>query len=207
MMSNQALPVSAAILIGGKSSRYGSDKTNLMIDDTPISVDLHDRLSRLVDEVFFISDRIGKEPLRGATVFIDRQPDKGPLGGLHTALIKCRHESCFLLPCDMPFFRTEILDLLWQTRDEAMAVVPRWAGKVEPLSALYHKNCLDALHVALETDRVKLIRFLDEIKARYIDLDQHFSPEELKMCFFNINTPQQYEQARLISQQRDSDSD
>lgn len=47
----------------------------------------------------------------------------GPLGALHTALLDAGREWVFLLPCDMPYFRTEtVLELFAQAdpdRDEA----------------------------------------------------------------------------------------
>lgn len=70
----------------------------------------------------------------------------GPLGALHTALMDAGREWVFLLPCDMPYFRTEtVLELFAQAdpdRDEACIFSA--GGHLFPTVGLYSRRLLPA---------------------------------------------------------------
>ena len=66
----------------------------------------------------------------------DLEPDKGPLGGLLTALVWAKERKqlgVFLLGCDMPFVSVQLIELLLSKIDGSAAVVPVGRAGLEPL--------------------------------------------------------------------------
>jgi molybdopterin-guanine dinucleotide biosynthesis protein A len=70
------------------------------------------------------------------------------------------------------------------------AVVPRMDWMLEPLHALYSKNCLPAIHKAIGHDQHQILKCFAELRIRYVDEEElRIWDPELK-SFFNINKPQ-----------------
>jgi molybdopterin-guanine dinucleotide biosynthesis protein A len=81
-------------------------------------------------------------------------------------------------------------------------VVPRTRAKVEPLCAVYSKNCLASIHNLLERDELRLSELLNMVKVRYIEEDEinRFDPEHLS--FFNVNTQANLSKAKKLAANR-----
>ena len=69
----------------------------------------------------------------------DRIVDRGPLGGLFSALVHCEAEWLFLFACDMPLMAPDVIARLWSLcKPRFGAVVPKQAdGESQPLCAFY----------------------------------------------------------------------
>ena len=194
---------SAAILIGGKSTRYGTDKAYLRLSDDPVSVHIYRMLVDVFPEVFFISGKKRKEMTNGVVVLKDLHPDIGPLGGLATALEHASHPACFLTACDLPFIDRNVIAKLWdQTRDFDITV-PKWNGLLEPMVCFYHKRCLPEVHRAINTGNYMLQGFWENLRVRYVDMHAHYPVKTLNRLFFNINTQADFQQAmKLLHEQQ-----
>jgi molybdopterin-guanine dinucleotide biosynthesis protein A len=188
-----------AILIGGKSRRFKTDKTYIQFSGESLSVLLYKRISRVLNHVYFVADRGEKSPVPDVDVIVDLKPDIGPIGGLYTALTHSSHDYCFVSACDLPFLNVDLIKLLWDkctgTND---IVVPVWDSGIEPLAAFYHTRCIPFIKSALEKDQFMMKGFWDQVRTDYIDVASYFNPGELRKIFFNINTAGDYETARLM---------
>src|SRR5215510_11140566 len=93
---------SAAILAGGRASRFGGrDKGALVIDGRSIRDRQIDTLARVdgVAEILLVGGAIAHA--RARTV-ADHVPGMGPLGGIHAALSEAQHPIVFVAAGDMP---------------------------------------------------------------------------------------------------------
>ena len=94
----------------------------------------------------------------GCPVLEDRHRGIGPLGALHTALMDAGREWVFLLPCDMPYFRTEtVLELFAQAdpdRDEACTFSA--GGHLFPTVGLYSRRLLPAVERQIASGEYRL---------------------------------------------------
>ena len=103
-------------------------------------------------------------------MYADIMPDKGSLGGIYTALMKAKSEWVLVLACDMPFINTELLRfMIAQIDAEIDIVVPRVAGYPQGLHAIYKKTCIEPIREQLAANRLKIIRFYDRMRVRYLD--------------------------------------
>jgi len=134
-----------------------------------------------------------------AKVVVDLYPGKGALGGIYTGMMASSSFHNLIVACDMPFLNSSLLRYLMQVSDGYDAIIPRdKEGRLEPLHALYSKNCLNPIERQIQQANLKIDGFLGQVKVRYVEEAEtkQFDPDHLS--FFNINTPADLRRARAI---------
>jgi molybdopterin-guanine dinucleotide biosynthesis protein A len=190
-----------AILAGGRSSRMGTDKSFVQVLGRPLIEDILAQAAGLGDETLIVTNRPGDYAYLGVPLFTDVLPDKGALGGLYSALHSATRRHVLCIACDMPFVVRPLLDYLISLMPEADAIVPRLAGEAEPFRAIYSRDCLGPIRAALDAGRMRVISFFADVRVRYVDEAEidRFDPNHLSL--FNVNTPDDLEQARRLAAQ------
>jgi molybdopterin-guanine dinucleotide biosynthesis protein A len=188
-----------AILAGGRSSRMGTDKSFVRVLGRPLIEDILARVAGLGAETLIVTNRPGDYAYLGVPLFGDVLPDKGALGGIYSALYAARQRHVLCIACDMPFVVRPLLDHLISLIPEGDAIVPRLAGDAEPFRAIYARDCLAPIRAALDAGRMRVISFFPDVRVRYVDEDEidRFDPRHLS--FFNVNTPDDLEQAQRLA--------
>ena len=179
--------VTAALLVGGASSRMGRDKARLELAGVANAT----RLAALLDGLFAEVLLVGGEPPADAPG--RRVPDvDGPrcaLRGVVSALAFARAERVLLLATDLPLVTPELLLGLvaWPEGD---AVLPRDARGPQPLCGVYRREpALAAARSRLAAERLALAGWLEELEVRVLpdDVLSSLDPEGVTMS--NLNTP------------------
>src|SRR5437764_6422593 len=172
---------SAAILAGGKATRYGGrDKSALVVDGRTILESQIAMLSPLTDDLLII---------RAAD---DVVPGCGPLGGLHAALTKMRGTAAFVIACDMPFVTAPVVAYLVALADCADIVVPKTARGYHPLCAVYTRACLNVVGRQLAERRLKMIDLFPDLRTRIVTAEELGRFGECDRLLANVNTPVEY---------------
>lgn len=141
--------VTAAVLAGGRSRRFGSDKLAAHLEGRPLLEHAVDAVAALAGEVLVVVGRerasaamTGLQPRRDRQVRIvaDREPAGGPAAGLRTALELAREPTLLVVAGDMPRLAPAVLELLVRTLAAADpgivdAVVLAYRGRMQPLPA------------------------------------------------------------------------
>jgi molybdopterin-guanine dinucleotide biosynthesis protein A len=170
---------SAAILAGGRATRFGGrDKSALIVDGRTILDRQLDVLARVADEVRVIRE--------------DLAPGCGPLGGVHTALTGSRHDAVFVLACDMPFVTSALVGHLLSLSGGADIVVPRTEGGYHPLCAVYRRTCLDAIARRLADRRLKMTELFPDLRVREVGADELEKFGDCHRLLANVNTPAEF---------------
>ncbi|MGC9291103.1 MAG: molybdenum cofactor guanylyltransferase [Acidobacteriaceae bacterium] len=197
------------VLAGGHSTRLGQDKVLLMWDGgTLLEVALRKLRAVCGDGtnkedgggVYICTSR--KDLGQYAPVLPDAADAAGPLGGIVAALEKTCTDWGLFLPVDLPMVPVVFLSGLLERAHQgtALAVVPFFAGRPQPLCAAYHRDLLPGLRRALREGKYKVMQAIEQAALRpdgtsAIDrLDIH-APDQAPW-FLNINTPEDLEQAR-----------
>ena len=188
-----------AILAGGRSSRMGTDKAFVRVLGRPLIEEILSQSAGLGLESLIVTNRPAEYAYLGVPLFGDVLPDKGPLGGLYTALHSATRPHVLCIACDMPFVVRPLLDYLISLIPEGDAVVPRLDGEAEPFRAIYSRACLAPIRAALDAGRMRMISFFPDVRVRFVDEAEidRFDPQHLS--FFNVNTPEDLEQARRLA--------
>ncbi len=141
-------------------------------------------------------------------VITDIYKNRGTLGGIHSALTNCDEEFALVIACDYPFISAELLNFLLknvENNDEDCVAPIQSDGIIQPLCAIYRtENCLKILTAILEEfDETPSARdFLKRIDTKFIEFKEFQHLENAENFFLNINTPEEFEKAVAIHNER-----
>jgi molybdenum cofactor guanylyltransferase len=200
----------AAVLAGGRAQRLGGrDKSALCVGAWSILDRQLAELRLVGDEILIVGTgaRGDHDAPAGTRVVPDRQPGQGPLGGLYTALVEAAADPVLVLACDMPFVTAPFLRFLVDASRDVDAAVVRTADGFHPLCAAYARACAPVIRRRLESGRLKVIDFLEEVRVREITPQEVARYGREEMLLFNINTPDDYARAGTLAGSADAKSD
>jgi molybdopterin-guanine dinucleotide biosynthesis protein A len=182
---------SAAILAGGRASRFGGrDKSALIVGGRPILERQMTELAAVCDDVMLVaSERAPAAVPAGSRLIRDRVPESGPLGGLDAALAAARHDALVLVACDMPFVTARLVAHLLALTAEADAVVPRTERGYHPLCAAYTRACQAAIATRLDRRQLRMMDFLADVRVRVVSGDELRALGDHHRLLANVNTP------------------
>ncbi|HLQ40414.1 MAG TPA: molybdenum cofactor guanylyltransferase [Tetragenococcus sp.] len=179
----QITEATAVVLCGGKSSRMGFDKALLKIDHQYVVQKTCQNLQKIFAEILLVTDRKDKFPdqiQRQYSIVEDEFYQKGPLGGLVTALHHIKTPYLFLIACDIPNVSlTDIHQLYEQIQDRQVVLFAD--NYLETLFAFYHQSCLPILEKQLEKGELKIRTAFSKL-----DVKQVKTPH---LILKNINEP------------------
>ncbi|MBC7325880.1 MAG: molybdenum cofactor guanylyltransferase [Moorella sp. (in: Bacteria)] len=125
-------------------------------------------------------------------------PGLGPLSGFHAGLLASPYRYNFVVACDMPFLEPGFIKYLLEQAPGYDVVVPRRGEYLQPLHAVYSRDCLKAIEDCLAGGNYQAFAFYPQVKVRYVDVDRQAGCSEPEKIFFNINTPAELARARRM---------
>ena len=182
----EKINIGAVILAGGKSSRMGG------FDKALIELEGSTYLERIAAELSFFSERIlsGSSPKLAEKIGFKHVPDiipeKGPMGGIYSALISCESSALFFAACDMPYFRGDLAKFLEShfTNAYDCIIFRDTFGRIQPLCGIYNKSCISTIESLLNEDSLKMSELVEKLNAKIIQApEDRFSID----LFKNIN--------------------
>ena len=197
--------MTAIILAGGKSSRLGRSKALQVIEGKSLIQWVIDRLATLSTEIIIATAHGATIPC-SSTVRIkmvaDTYPGKGPLVGIYSGLIASSSSRAIVVGCDTPFLSVGLLEYMTQISSTFDVVVPRIKNELEPLCAVYSKNCSSPIQSLLEQDELRIRKLFSMVKVKYVEEDKinKFDPEHLS--FFNVNSQADLDRARKLAAEK-----
>jgi len=194
--------VSAAVLAGGESRRFGRSKAHALLGGRPLIDHVLRPLQRLFTDVSIIAHRPEAFERFDVDVAADLVRGPGALGGLLTALVHARKERCFVVACDMPFLREEVIRRMAQQARWPDVLLPVWRGERQPLHAFYARRCIPFIRRAIGRGDFRIIDFYDEITVREVEEEIWLPTDPAGTSFFNVNTPEDFETAAGWFQER-----
>lgn len=180
----------------------GTDKSFVELLGKPMIEHLVERVRDLgQDETILVTNRPAEYAYLRLSMHHDVLPDKGSLGGIYTAITYSRNSYTLVIACDMPFVNPDLLRHMMELSedDEYDVIVPRSEGYPEGLHAIYSKACAQPIRKRLEADRLKVMGFYKDVRVRYLDEPEYQPFDPKGLSFFNVNTPQDLENARRLA--------
>jgi molybdopterin-guanine dinucleotide biosynthesis protein A len=197
---------------GGGSTRFGTDKGLVQFAGKTMLQRTAGLLASVCDEVSVVAPP-GKYANLQWPIIADRWPGEGPLGGILTALLHIRerellHESratdhrsrSLIVSCDMPFQTQEFLAFLWERAalSVAQVIVPESESGLEPLCACWRADAVTAVQGAFDAGVRKVTEAMKHISIEVLDESAWTRFDTDNRLFWNMNTPEDYEEARRI---------
>ncbi|MFE4106473.1 molybdenum cofactor guanylyltransferase [Almyronema epifaneia] len=192
--------LAALILVGGNSTRMGTDKALLVLEGQPLLQKICQIAQGVADPVYVVTpwrDRYRAVVPAGCLLIqetaFDRQdaadfPEiaHGPMVGFMQGLRQVQTEWVLLLACDLPNLQVEVLQQ-WATGlphvpPAAIALLPRHDEGWEPLCGYYRRSCLTGLESFVAAGGRSFQRWLSYHPVAAIEgWNRHL--------LFNCNTP------------------
>ena len=197
------MKVTSIILAGGKNLRLGRNKALEPINGTSIIERVIIRLKPLSNHMLIVTsaEKVALPALNGVEVLSDIIPGYGPLGGIYTGLVDSDSQYNIVVACDMPFLNTELLRYMIKISADYDAVVPILDnGFVEPLHAIYSRNCIKSLKEQMNINELKVHVLLSKIRVRYIKSEESKKLDPQHLSYFNINRQADLNQAISLAQ-------
>jgi len=192
--------VSCVVLIGGESRRMGADKAFVKLAGETLLQRVLNCVQPLFDDMM-ISGREPKFEISGTRFITDQLPGRGPAIGLCAALASARNPYVFATACDMPFITPAFIEWLLSCRHGYDVVVPLLGGKLQPLCAVYSKNCIRTLTSRVQKGERSLAGFIDcEPGLRVHRLDGHALGQisANPHCLMDIDSPEALARAKIL---------
>jgi len=169
----------ACILAGGKSSRMGEDKGLKLLHGKQMIRYVIESLIPYFPTIK-ISANNPKYKVFGYELLADIIPEKGPMGGIYTALKNSSCNDIFIISCDMPFISVSSLDYMLQQENKS-ATVAVCNEKIQPLFGIYGKNLIPLLEAKIGRNQLGMTKFIQEINANLVEINNEDE-------FLNMNT-------------------
>lgn len=204
--------ITAAILSGGKSTRMGENKSLMEIGDKTVIERTIELLQPLFNKVVLITNEPEEYDFLNLETFRDVYPGKGPLAGIHSALVNSATDSCFVISCDIPLMKSEMIKYLVDYPTDRMITIARANGFIQQLCGVYHKNCIAEAEKILSVEakgevrapeqrkrRCSVMELIDKLGASIIDAAE--LPFYADDMYYNMNRKEEFEyvKSRLLN--------
>lgn len=199
LLSSPSSLLTGAILAGGHSSRFGSNKALFAPNGETLISKAAGLLRSVAREVLVSASQTnaGDYDFLGLEIVVDQHPDSGPMGGLETLLQRCTTPWLLVLTCDMPFVDKEALvtmvSNLAREPDNALCQRDRphalaWQccdGSISPFPLLIERSALPILQSRMRTGSLSM-------KGLLSDLDTYYIMSPYNRLLSNINRPEDW---------------
>jgi molybdopterin-guanine dinucleotide biosynthesis protein A len=185
----------------------GRDKGLLDFSGVPLILHTARLLEPLVAEVTVVGSRARYASL-GLRVIADadqaqvhKKREKigmGPLAGIATALSATQLPWNLIVACDLPYLSAKWIDWLLSRalRSHGDVVIPRTEHGIEPLAAVYRRDCHASIAAALGRGVRKVSEAIEGLQADVVPASEWREAEPSELILKNMNAPGDYEKAR-----------
>ncbi len=182
---------SALILAGGSNRRYPILKPFINIKGKTIIERQLCLLSSLFDEVLLSTNLPEYYFKFGLSMVGDIGSSAGPLSGILSGLLNSTSDRLFVVACDMPFIKRELVELILSKGNHTSVVLCSYKGKLHPLIGLYDRSLIGRIESYLEKGYYRVYDFINNLDSCIIDETEIKKVDPEGCSFVNINTPEE----------------
>lgn len=176
--------ISIYILCGGKSSRMQTEKGLVMFNNKPFIEWILNAVKPISNQIFLITENPDYS-IYNYPLLADIHKDKGPVGGIHTALTHTNTQQNLILSCDIPMISTNIINRYLIHSKVINSDISFVSDNIQdyPLIGMYSSNNLQKFEDAIQQNHLKLMRVILASSFHRIQVN----PRDFK-ALYNINT-------------------
>lgn len=194
------------ILAGGKGRRLGREKAWVELGGKSLLQHAVSNLEFLNSEIVIVKAPEGELPPVSAGVNLrviqDSVGGKGPLAGILSGLVNSKYGYNLIVACDMPLLNKDLVKYMISSVKDYYAVVPRMGKYLEPLQAVYSKDCISEIEKLLAQDRLKVEGLFSGVRTRFVESAEIERFDAAHLSFININTPTDLKKAEGLLERR-----
>ncbi|PZX46901.1 molybdenum cofactor guanylyltransferase [Algoriphagus chordae] len=186
--------ITAYVLCGGKSVRMQAEKGLVLYKGKPFIRWIIEAIMPITSNIILVTSN-GDYSLVGLPMIEDTYADKGPVGGIYTALKHSKTARNLILSCDIPKISTELLRNLCDESKEMEAPVTFLSDAKNdyPLIGVYNKSALQTFADAISANKLKLCPLVNMISHQKISINS-----DQKTLVQNINSKAELQSLNLL---------
>lgn len=183
------IKLSFALLSGGNSVRFGSDKTTALYKGIPLFMYGLKTGLTVSDDVLHISKNPDKyKPfIDGVKYLTDDLETVCPMSGLIKAGNDAVYNNIFVISADAPLVNSKFIQFLADYLNSYDGVVPSINNKLYPLISIYKKHVLKSMIDDYNNNNFKIIKSLERFNILYLNENIIFNNGFNTEIFTNIN--------------------
>ena len=179
--------MTAVILSGGKSRRFGRDKAFFEINNKPMIAYVADILAPIFDNIIVAGGNIKQIQSLGLECYPDPIPEKGALGGIYNGLMQVENGSIFFCGCDMPLMKKDVIQVILENYKNDEALIPVVDNIIQPLHAVYSKSILPIVERLMYQDNQYLPNLWSAIKVNKLNETMFSHIDKYHHSFISFN--------------------
>ena len=193
-------PCTGVILAGGMNTRFsGQVKAFLSVGGKPIIDHLYDIFNALFEDIILVTNDPHKFLDWDIKIVTDLFPVRSSITGIHAGLFYALNHFSFFAACDTPFLKKELVEKILGNIEQGIdVVVPETQAGFEPLCAVYSKNCLKPIEEQIIQNKLTIRQLFKKRRVKKISGKILRKQDPDLISFFNINTPQDQEEAEKM---------
>ena len=186
--------LSASVIAGGLSRRFGSDKTLALLAGKPLIQWVVEGARAYCENLFVVGKDSFKYSFLKNTPFVkDKYDIQCPMVGLVTIFDHTPASAVFLISADMPLFPFAALNEMYEAFKGHDAAVALISGKLYPCAAIYHRRTAPIFETMLKGGDYKLVNAFDKFDTVKLGEDLFAPYDKPGLGFINVNTPAELE--------------
>lgn len=186
------IPTACGILAGGASSRMGRNKALLAFRGRPLLRHQLDTLKPLFSEILISANDPAPYSPFGLRVVPDLYHERSSLAGVHALLKAATAPRVFVVACDLPFLNAELIRKLITNPGDFDVIIPESDAGLEPLHAVYSRNCIPSIELAAADGHWKMTGFHHGLWIDTVPVPDAEWLVEGRSPFTNANTPEEW---------------
>ncbi len=190
--------ISGVVLAGGKGRRIGGKKAFIQLSGQTLIERVCDRLAAIFSEVVIVADALSPFAHLPYRSIPDRLPELGPIGGLESALRAIPEKHLFVVACDMPKLSPDVIRAMLPFSLNYDLVVPRIAGRLHPLHAIYSPTCLAVVTAQIKKKDLALHSLSDHLNCFFFQEERFRQLDSELRSLININTLEDLASAQVL---------
>jgi len=193
-------PCTGVILAGGMNTRFsGQDKAFLSVGGMRIIDHLFSLFNALFEDILLVTNDPYKYLEWDINIVSDLFPVRSSLTGIHAGLFYTLNPFAFFAACDTPFLKRELVEIIINSIEQGVdVVIPETPAGLEPLCAVYSKECLKPVEQQIIQKKFKIGQLFKKRRVKKIPEKILREKDPDLISFFNINTPQDQEKAEKM---------
>ena len=204
------------VVAGGRSSRLGHSKPLTRIGGQLVLARIESALRPICTEIILVvrtgtddeTDEVAETGLAlRMHVIEDNWKDAGPLAGIEAGLAATATQLAFVTAADHPFVSSRLASAIADAADGPDLVIPRIAGRMQPLHAVYRASVHESMGADLANSQYSPLQFIRNADAngrvRFFSEDEARRHDPNLRSFVDFDTPADLARVRAMLPRRE----
>jgi len=182
----------ALILAGGENRRFQSHKGLAEIKGRRLIDSTAELLKKYFTTVYISTNTPEIFFYLGLPMIGDVVEQRGPMVGIYSSLVCTKATELFVVACDMPFIKAEVVELITGRYHGQEVLLPMFQRRPQPLLGIYSHHVAAVMKERIGHNRKALWDLLQEVTVEYINEQDIEAADPEGRSFVNINTLEEY---------------